>query len=155
MTLPIFKRQGNHIVARDPDTDKVVRDRHGEPVHALAPPRARPETLRRAIHRLTDGGQLLLETHLNIALGRPFTVKMPDGSMSTPEIPTAETRRAANLDILQFGFGKAVAQTEVVKAEQEAEDVEQYRAMSNEALRDAARPFLERADKPALEEGEE
>jgi hypothetical protein len=54
---------------------------------------------------------------------------------------------AATKDLLDRGWGKAVAQTEVVKAELEAEDAAQYAAMSDDALREAARPFLERAQK--------
>ena len=43
--------------------------------------------------------------------------------------------------------------TEVLKAEKEAEDLEQYRAMSDAELLKAATPFLERVGKKA--EGEE
>ena len=51
-------------------------------------------------------------------------------------IPSVETQRAAAKDIAEFLHGKAVAQTEVMKAEKENEDVMQYQALSDADLAD-------------------
>jgi len=63
------------------------------------------------------------------------------------ETPTVEVQRQAAKDVIEFLHGKAVAQTEVVNAEKEAEDLAQLTALTDEQLADAARPFLERVRK--------
>lgn len=150
MSPPVFakySRQGQLVVARTED-GAIARNSHGEQLAAVLPPRAGKETMRRAINRLTDGGQDLVLRMLNLSAGVPIEVPpTSDGKKCDPIVPTAEVMLQATKDLLDRGWGKAVAQTEVVKAELEAEDAAQYAAMSDEALREAARPFLERAVK--------
>jgi hypothetical protein len=149
MSPPVFskyQRQGQLVVARA-DDGSIVRNSHGEQLAAVLPPRAGKETMRRAINRLTNGGEDLVLRMLNFSAGVPIKIPGVDGKETEPIVPTAEVMLAATKDLLDRGWGKAVAQTEVVKAELEAEDAAQYAAMSDDALREAARPFLERAQK--------
>ena len=146
-----YQRQGGHIVART-SSGAIVRNDLDEQVRALVPPRANKETVRRALHRLTNGGEDLVLRMLNLSSGTPIEVPArADGKKMDPIVPTAEVMLQATKDLLDRGWGKAVAQTEVLKAELEAEDAAQYAAMTDEQLRDAARPFLERANRERKE----
>ncbi len=147
MSPPIFAkyaRQGAHIVARANDGSIVRNPITGEQVRAVLPSRAGKETVRRALHRLTNGGEDLVLRMLNLSAGVPIEVPTVNGKQTDPIIPTAEVMMAATKDLLDRGWGKAVAQTEVLKAELEAEDASMYAAMTDDQLKEAARPFLER-----------
>lgn len=142
-----FTQQGPHIVARNED-GSIARKSNGEQVRAVCPPNTmNKETIRRAITRLTNGGEHLIVKMLNLSAGNVIPVRGLDGREHDPIIPTAEVQLAATKDLLDRAFGKAVAQTEVLKAEQEAEDMAQYAAMSDEQLREAAAPYLERVNR--------
>lgn len=132
--LKVF-RQGEVVVVRD-DENRIVRHPDGKQAKAVVVSRSvNKETWRKALNRMTDNGRILDERLLNLALGHAYTASLPDGRVSDPIIPTPEVSRAATVDLLHMMRGKPVAQTEVMKAEKEAEDMEQYQAMSDEQLK--------------------
>jgi hypothetical protein len=142
--MSIFKKvavQGGVLVERD-EKDNVTR--------VATPPEPRMPALknwRRQVRQMTDNGLDAFKVLINIMNGQPQKVTLPDGKESDWIIPTLETQRAAAKDVIEFINGKAVAQTEVLAAEKESEEVDQYRAMSDADLRAAALPYLERAQK--------
>ena len=150
--MSLFKKkvavQGEVLVERD--SEGTITRRASPPERGMPPLR----NWRRQVRQMTDNGIDAFKVLINIMNGTPQKVQLPDGRESDRITPSIETQRAAAKDIIEFINGKAVAQTEVMHAEKEAEDVEQYQAMSDEALREAALPFLERAQKK-LTEGEE
>lgn len=99
----------------------------------------------------TNSGMDMLEILINIARGNPRQLHMPDGQVSEWQIPTIEASRQAAKDVFELINGKAVAATEVMKAIKDSEDVSQYAHASEDALLDAARQYLERADKRVLQ----
>jgi hypothetical protein len=132
----------------------VERDSEGTITRKASPPERGMPALpnwRRQVRQMTNNGLDAYRVLINIMNGQPQKIQLPDGRESDWVVPTIETQRAAAKDIAEFLNGKAVAQTEVMKAEMEAEDTEQYRALSDDALREAALPFLERVKK--LNEG--
>lgn len=139
-------RQGNKL---------VLRDANGKIVSAAArPARQSPETWRRFLLRVTDNGQLIYERLVDLALGKPFRIEKPDGSV-VAETPTFEVQRAAAMNLLEMMHGKAVAQTEVVKAEKEAVKDAQLRSMSTAQLTDIVRAhYTELREIQSLSPGE-
>jgi len=101
---------------------------------ARTPEGVKRETWRGVMRRLTNDGKDVMEVLYNLAMGSAVISQLPDGRVSEPIIPSPEVRRAAAVDLLHMLHGKPVAQTEVVKAEQEAEDVAQYAALSDDEL---------------------
>jgi hypothetical protein len=99
---------------------------------------------RRQVRHMTNNGIDGFKVLINLMNGVPQKVTLPDGTESEWIIPTMEVQRQSAKDIIEFINGKAVTQSEVLKAEKEADDVAQYQAMSDEALQAAAAPFLER-----------
>lgn len=159
MTLPRFKPPPVVL----PPSDGVERQgsrlvkRHLGKIEAATSPLtlANPKNWRKQAHEITNGGVDLLKKLYDIAMGVPFSAKLENGNYTEPEVPSLDTQRAAAKDLFEFINGKAVAQTEVLRAEKEAEDVEQYRALSDEQLNQ----FLERVregeeDAVLIEEGE-
>jgi hypothetical protein len=108
--------------------EDLARRRHGKPKDV------KRETWRGVMRRLTNDGKDVMEVLYNLAMGNVLVAQLPDGRVSEPMVPSPEVRRAAAVDLLHMLHGKPVAQTEVVKAEQEAEDVAQYAALSDEQL---------------------
>lgn len=85
-----------------------------------------------------------------IAYGEPRKVYNPDDGTYTYDVPSISDQRQALTTLLEMRFGKAVAQTEVMKAETEAEEAKQYAAISDEELLKAIKPlYLERVEKKA------
>ena len=124
--LPI-KRQGNHVVLRD-DKGKVR-------AHALMSRAATPETWRRGLHKLTDGGRDMQLTLIDLMHGNVYQPRLPDGRLSSEIIiPTPEVRRAAAMNLHEMLHGKAVAETEVLASDREAEKKVQLESMTNEQL---------------------
>lgn len=99
-------------------------------------------TWRASLKALTNDGEDLHVVLFNLAHGVPLVSRLPDGRECEPVIPSPEVRRAAAMDLLTLLHGKAVAQTEVMKAEIDAEEVARYAAMSADELFEAARPLL-------------
>lgn len=137
MVLKIV-RQGPHLVARDTDTGRIATrtNRQGEveQIRATVPVRASRQTWRKGLARITNNGTMLDEILLGLALGAAYEPVLPDGRKGEPVVPSPEVRRAAAVDLMHMLRGKPVAQTEVMKAEKEAEDLEQYRALSDADL---------------------
>jgi len=139
-------RQGRHLVERD-ENGRIARNDDGSQRRALMPlPREQREgsaemTWRRNLKRLTNNGGDIHERLLRIARGEmliPATAKDPvtgETFRGEPQQPTVETQRAALKDLHEMLHGKAVAETEVSKAEEEAEKQQQLEAMSDEELR--------------------
>jgi len=131
----------------------VVRDERGHVVKASA---AYPATMpkkksRRA--RLRDitedeSGSSILDQHMvHIAMGKPWRSELPDGQYTDWVVPTTSERLQALTFLTEQRDGKAVAQTELLKAMVEEDSAEQYRAYSDEQIAAAARPYLERIAK--------
>jgi len=141
--------QGGTLVTRDESGRIVNRAKHQ--------PRDVPRAVnwRKQARDLTDNGLDMLRVLINVANGAPCRPTLPDGSEGEWLVPTIAERRAAAKDVWEFIHGKAVAQTEVMQATKEAEDTAQYEALTDEQLRDAVRPFLERVDPAVLPEGGE
>ena len=132
--------QGEMLVKRDAEGRVVER--------ATTNIRGRTKAAFRSVLRqITNDGLEQLATLRNIAAGEPWQVKLPDGSVSDWFVPTTSERMEASRMLVEYLHGKAVSQTEVLQAEQVADDVEQYRALSDEELAKAAVPFLERVNK--------
>lgn len=148
--MSLFKNrltvQGKALVERAPDGEVTKRAVALEKSPKLV-------NFRSQLRQVTRGGLDQLATLANIANGLPWRAELPDGSTTDWMVPTTAERAEAARFLLEYQHGKAVPQTEVLKAEKEAEDLEQYRAMSDAELLKAATPFLERVGKKA--EGEE
>ena len=130
MADPLFKKLvpvGNTAVVRD-DKGRVV---------ATAPLVAKRDrnrdTWRWTLRKLTNDGAELFAVLYNLAQGAPYVASW-EGKVSEPIVPSPEVRRAAATDLLHMLHGKPVAQTEVMKAEMEAQEVQRYQAMSREEL---------------------
>jgi hypothetical protein len=123
-------REGNKVVDSTPVKSHADLAKN----RARTPEGAKRETWRGVMRRLTNDGKDVMEVLYNLAMGNVLVAQLPDGRVSEPIVPSPEVRRAAAVDLLHMLHGKPVAQTEVVKAEQEAEDVAQYAALSDDEL---------------------
>lgn len=112
----------------------TLREEDGRLMQRVLDPGTKRETWRSVLRKMTDNGFEQFVVLREISLGSPFQVELEDGTMSQPMIPSLETQRAAAKDIIEFLHGKAVAQTEVTAAEQDAMSMEQVRALSDEEL---------------------
>lgn len=144
----------------------VLRDSKGNIVTKVLSKKNEREDWRAILRRLTNNGQDQFENMVDISNGKPLQVKLEDGRESEPIIPGVMARIAANQFLLEMMHGKAVAQTEMRKAEAETKLVEQFRSLSNkeldaivfgttpaiEALPDGTRTD-EATDKPDVEPG--
>lgn len=121
-----LSRQGDRVVARD-ENGKVVGS-------SIVTRDATKRTWRRLLKEMThDGADVMAVLH-NLAMGHAYTA-VHDGKETEPIVPSPEVRRAAAMDLLTFLHGKPVAQTEVAKADEVAEEMVQYSAMSETELR--------------------
>ena len=141
MSLLKYMKQGGVIVARD-ETGKVVK---ATPIKQEIVKTKR--SWRAQLRAMDVTGIDDLIALKNIAHGIPQRREFPDGSFSEYQVPSFGEQRQALTTLIEIRFGKAVAQTEVVAAEKEAEDNEQYNAISDAALYEAAQPWLERIAK--------
>ena len=112
----------------------ITRDVNHRPIRVLSLPTKSKASWRDALRRLTNDGQDLYEVLYNLAMGVPHIATLPDGRQTEPTVPTFEVRRAAAVDLIQFLHGKAVAQSEVSKAEADARIAQQVGAMSDGEL---------------------
>ena len=131
--------QGDALVKRDSEGQVIAR---ASPLAASA-----AKNFRSQLRQVTNNGLDQLATLHAISQGLPWRAELPDGTHTDWIVPTTTERAAAAQLLWEYMHGKAVAQTEVLKAEQEADDVAQYRAMSDEQLREAVAPYLERVKK--------
>lgn len=162
--MPLFKKpktlftvtqQGPHLVKRDADGRVVASVVAPKPTVAGAQSPQSIRTFRNAVYKMTDGGLDNIKKLIALRDGLPTETDLPDGRRVQGETPTPEVQRAAAMNLHEMLHGKAVAATEVVKAEKEAEDLEQYRAMSDADLAKAALPYLERVSRGELPEPED
>lgn len=79
-------------------------------------------------------GENLWPMMAQLAKGLPWQVTLPDGRLSAPVMPTPDVMLRAQMFLAEMQFGKAVPQTEIQKAEQEAADFEAVRSLSDEQL---------------------
>ena len=150
--MSLFKKvtvQGGVLVERN---EKGFVTKKATPLSPAAP---KVVSWRAQMRQLTNGGIDTLVRLANIANGVPQRTTLEDGTHSEWVVPSISEQRQALQFLAEFQLGKSVTQNEIVRAEAEADEHAQLSAMSDEALRDAARPFLERSDKKRLTEGEE
>lgn len=131
--LPLT-RQGNHLVARKEDGTVKAHT-------VVQRAEKKPETWRRALAKLTNNGQDMLECLYSLMHGNAYTPRVygADGKLDPnrsiqPIIPTPEVRRASAMNLHEMLRGKAVAETEVIASEKEAEKKLQLESMSDEQL---------------------
>lgn len=98
-------------------------------------------------------GDALEEILFDLAQGRAWIPTLPDGSVSAPVIPSSDVRLRAALALKEMVDGRAVPQTEIVKAEQESRDLEAVRALSDAELEAEARKILASRKPPVLNPG--
>lgn len=146
----MLKRQGNKLVLRGKD-GLPLKDKEGQPRAVVIPKDAPAATWRSRLRKLTKDGELLEEVLLSLAGGEAYQARLPDGRVSDPIVPSPEVRRAAAVDLLHMLHGKPVPQTEVIKSEEESTKLKRMAAYSDEALAEAARPFLEVVARKSLD----
>jgi len=113
----------------------VARNAQGQPIAKSVLP-DKKAAWREILGKLTDNGTAMLIRMHNIANGQSFTPTGTDreGRVYEPIIPTIEQQLHANQLLWEYLHGKAVAQTEVVKASEAANEMERLRAMSDAEL---------------------
>lgn len=135
------RQEGARLVERD-ESGRIKR------VSSAVDPLLKPkQNWRRLLREMTNDGAEPAIRLVELSRGKPFRAELEDGRYSDWEVPTLETQRQAAKDLVEFLNGKAVPQTDLLKAEMQEEDLAQYRALSDEQLREAALPYLERLDK--------
>lgn len=113
----------------------------------------KPKNFRDALRaRVGSNGELIWDTLVDLAEGRAWQVELPDGRVSQPMIPSSDVRLRAAQDLRETLFGRAVLQTEAIKAEEEAQNLAQIRALSDDELRLKAQAILA---KRAIDPGQE
>jgi hypothetical protein len=90
---------------------------------------------------------------MELARGRAWIPTLPDGSIAEPVVPSSDVRLRAAIALKEMYDGKAVPQTEIVKAEKEARDLESIRALSDAELEAEASRILASRRPPALNPG--
>ena len=142
-------RQGNTLVARDPEGKLIVEKCGNVEVVRMRPltqsrrysrqtgdyeMKTTKRTLRQAFKDLSADGTDMYVNLYNLALGKPVVPQLPDGRLGEPMVPTPEVMRAATVNFIEFMDGKAVARTEVLAAEREELDLAKFDAISNDTL---------------------
>ena len=129
----------------------VLRDSAGNIVTRVVSKDNEREDWRSILRRMTNNGQNQFQRIVEIADGVPFEAKLSDGRTSEPIIPPITAQLQAGQFLLEMMHGKAVAQTEMRKAEAETKLVEQFRALSDSELK--AKVIDALAKKNALPQG--
>lgn len=111
-------------------------------------------TLREYARKVTDNCFAQIDILHAISTMQPFIIELPDGRQSPPIIPTVENARQASKDLIELVHGKAPNQLDVLKAEEEAQLIEQIRALSDKELHEKALKFLGAQGMSELTEGE-
>jgi len=110
------------------------------------PPRRLPATVVRAtktevwrqvMRRMAggDNAEEVIQSIVDIAAGKAWIPKLPDGREGPPQLPTAGDRLAAAVHITNMLFGKPVAQTEIIAAEKQTYDQARVKALSDAELK--------------------
>jgi hypothetical protein len=138
----------------------VVRDKDGRVTHRQMDQKGPRKNWRHWARLMTNDGLNQFEKMVAISEGRAFQteITLPTGEkvLSEPQVPPLAIQHQAALDVFELIHGKAVAATEVVKAEEEAKELERVRAMSDAELMRFLQKGSEEAvivveDEPALE----
>lgn len=79
----------------------------------------------------------------DLAQGKAWTVELTNGMISAPIVPSSDVRLRAAMFLHETLYGRAVPQTEVARAEQEAKEVAAVQALSEEELALEATRILE------------
>lgn len=79
----------------------------------------------------------------SLAEGKAWMAELADGRCSAPVLPSSDIRLRAAMFLHESLYGKAVAQTEIQRAEQEAKEFEAVRALDDDALEAEAFRILE------------
>lgn len=111
-----------------------IRTENGKALTKVLADKNAKVTGRAIVRALSNNGVDLYAKLYDIAMGKPFVYKMDDGRESQPLFPSLDVQRQAAKDLVELTFGKAVPQTEVIKAELEAQNLEQLEALSDEQL---------------------
>lgn len=116
----------------------VIRDSQGRIVHKQLD-QGRPKHNWRHYARLqTNNGMDMFEALVRIARGEALqtSIKLPTGEtvMSEPQVPPAAVQMQAAKEVFELIHGKAVAATEVIKAEEESQQLERIRSLSDREL---------------------
>ena len=101
-------------------------------------PRSWRESLRRRLP-----AERMHEILAELAEGKAWMAELPDGRCSAPVLPSSDIRLRAIMFLHEALHGKAVAQTEIQKAELEAKEFESIRALDDDALELEALKILE------------
>lgn len=112
-----------------------------------------PKSWRAQLREITNNGKELAEIMLSLAKGDAWQVRLPDGRVSAPVLPSSDVRLRAAVFLHETLFGRAVAQTEIVKAEQESREMDAIRALSDDQLEQEAARILEARKVRALDPG--
>ena len=113
---------------------------------AAGPPRRLPATVVRAtktevwrqvMRRMAggDNAEEVIQSIVDIAAGKAWIPKLPDGREGPPQLPTAGDRLAAAVHITNMLFGKPVAQTEIIAAEKQTYDQARVKALTDAELK--------------------
>lgn len=118
-------------------------------IQRLAPTRfvavERPRDIWKTALRQAVGpeGQRLWRVFLDIAEGKAWQPELPDGRLGPPQVPSSGDRVAAATYLSNALFGRPVDQTQIVQAEQVAEQSAALRALSDAELLEEAKRIVE------------
>lgn len=116
----------------------IIRDKDGRVVHRQLDQQGPRKNWRQYARLMTNDGLDMFQKMVSIAKGEAFQteITLPTGEkmLSEPMIPPLSVQKEAAKDVFELIHGKAVAATEVVKAEEEAKELERVRAMSDDEL---------------------
>ena len=98
-------------------------------------PEARAKSWRDDLRaQLGPNGEELHLILFKLAKGEAWMASLPDGRVSEPILPSSDVRLRAAVFLHETLYGKAVAQTEIQKAEHEAKEFEAIRALNDDEL---------------------
>lgn len=120
----------------------MLRDAKGNRLARAARQETERKSWRSLLRELTNNGVEQFTILRELSLGTPLVATLPNGKESDPVVPSAEVRRAAARDLLEFLHGKPVAQTEVAHAEAENRLLEQVQALTDAELEARVRDLL-------------
>lgn len=106
-------------------------------------------------YRVGPNNTKLNKILLELAEGIPYQVELGDGVLSNPIVPTPDVRLRAAIYLDEKLNGKAVAQTEIRKAEEEERERASIRALSEDELYAEARKIIARRSQRVIDAGPE
>jgi hypothetical protein len=104
-------------------------------------------------YRVGPNNQKLNKILLELAEGIPYQVELGDGMLSAPIVPTPDVRLRAAMYLDEKLNGKAVAQTEIRKAEEEERERAAVRALTEDELYAEAQKILARRRNTVIDVG--